>query len=154
MLRCLSLSFIGMLFILVCHLCHKGLLIYSDNIWVTAKLCRTAEALIKGHRNERLLRDCLMPMQETILCHVELAQSLVEKCIDACISARIVGDIDNLFNCSLWEALSPSLVTATRAGNLVSERKTMDNMLNQMVCSIHIVLMWPLSLLIIDVRRM
>ena len=153
-LRCLSLSFLDMLLILFCHLCYKGLLIYSDNIWVTAKLCRTAEALIKGHRNEHSLRACLTPMLATILCYVEPAQSLVEKCIDACISARIVGDIDNLFNCSLWEALSPSLVTATRVGNLVSERKTMDNMLNQMVCSIHIVLMWSLSFLIIDVGRM
>jgi hypothetical protein len=78
----------------------------------------------------------------------------LEKCIDACISARIVGDIDNLFNCILYEACSPLLISATRAGNLVSGRKSLGNILNQMVCSIHIVLMWSLSLLIIDVRRM
>jgi len=147
-------SFLDMLFILFCHLCYKGLLIYSDNIWVTAKLCRTAEALIKGHRNEHSLRACLTPMLATILCYVEPLQSVVEKCSDACISARIVGDIDNLFNCILYEALSPLLITATRAGNLVSGRKSLGNILNQMVCSIHIVLMWSLSFLIIDVGRM
>ena len=75
------MSFVGALFILVCHLCHKGLLIYSDNIWVTAKLCRTVEALIKGHRNEHSLHACLMPILETTQCYVGPAQSLVESAL-------------------------------------------------------------------------